>query len=130
MGDPANSLQVITMRLGFCTEPEDVRPAHGAHGGGPLLVKALNWLSHIEHDWESPVWRHWLTGLGERHTVIRYDERGCGLSDRNVDEDAFEFEHWLGDLEAVVDTVGPERFALLGISQGAGIAIAYAVRHP
>ena len=69
-------------------------------------------------------------GLGEFCTFIRYDERGCGLSDREVDEDGFEFERWLGDLEAVVDTVGPERFALLGMSQGAGIAIAYAVRHP
>jgi pimeloyl-ACP methyl ester carboxylesterase/DNA-binding CsgD family transcriptional regulator len=76
------------------------------------------------------VWRHWLTGLGERCTVIRYDERGCGLSDREVDDDGFDFERWLGDLEAVIDAVGPERFALLGISQGAAIAIAYAVRHP
>jgi pimeloyl-ACP methyl ester carboxylesterase/DNA-binding CsgD family transcriptional regulator len=107
-----------------------VRLAYGVHGSGPPLVKAPNWLTHIEHDWQSPVWRHWLTGLGELCTVIRYDERGCGLSDRDVGEDAFEFERWLGDLEAVVDAVGPERFALLGISQGAGIAIAYAVRHP
>ena len=93
-------------------------------------MKAPNWLTHIEHDWRSPVWRHWLTALGEHCTVIRYDERGCGLSDRQVDQDGFEFARWLGDLEAVVDTVGPERFTLLGISQGAGIAIAYAVRHP
>jgi pimeloyl-ACP methyl ester carboxylesterase/DNA-binding CsgD family transcriptional regulator len=107
-----------------------VQLAYGVHGSGPPLVKAPNWLTHIEHDWRSAVWRHWLTGLGERCTVIRYDERGCGLSDREVGEDGFEFERWLGDLEAVVDAVGPERFALLGISQGAGIAIAYAVRHP
>ncbi len=93
-------------------------------------MKAPNWLTHIEHDWRSPVWRHWLTALGEHCTVIRYDERGCGLSDRQVDQDGFEFARWLGDLEAVVDTVGPERFTLLGISQGAGIAIAYTVRHP
>lgn len=107
-----------------------MRLAYGVHGDGPPLVKAPNWLTHIEHDWQSPVWRHWLAALGERCTVIRYDERGCGLSDREVDEDGFEFERWLGDLEAVVDVVGPERFALLGISQGAGLAIAYAVRHP
>ena len=104
--------------------------AYGVHGSGPPLVKAPNWLTHIEHDWRSPVWRHWLTGLGELCTVIRYDERGCGLSDREVDDDGFEFERWLGDLEAVIDTVGPGRFALLGISQGAAIAIAYTVRHP
>ena len=120
----------ITSRLGFCTAPDGVRLAYGVHGSGPPLVKAPNWLTHIEHDWQSPVWRHWLTGLGEFCTFIRYDERGCGLSDREVDQDGFEFERWLGDLEAVVDTVGPERFALLGMSQGAGIAIAYAVRHP
>jgi pimeloyl-ACP methyl ester carboxylesterase/DNA-binding CsgD family transcriptional regulator len=107
-----------------------VQLAYGVHGSGPPLVKAPNWLTHIEHDWRSPVWRHWLTGLGEYCTVIRYDERGCGLSDRDVGEGGFEFERWLGDLEAVVDAVGPERFALLGISQGAGIAIAYAVRYP
>lgn len=104
--------------------------AYGVHGSGPPLVKAPNWLTHIEHDWQSPVWRHWLTGLGEFCTVIRYDERGCGLSDRKVDEHGFEFERWLGDLETVINAVGPERFSLLGISQGAGIAIAYAVRHP
>ena len=104
--------------------------AYGVHGSGPPLVKAPNWLTHIEHDWQSPVWRHWLTALGEHCTVIRYDERGCGLSDREVDEHGFEFERWLGDLEAVVETIGPERFTLLGISQGAGIAIAYTVRHP
>jgi pimeloyl-ACP methyl ester carboxylesterase/DNA-binding CsgD family transcriptional regulator len=107
-----------------------VQLAYGVHGSGPPLVKAPNWLTHIEHDWQSPVWRHWLTELGQLCTVIRYDERGCGLSDRNVDEGGFEFERWLGDLETVVDTVGPERFALLGISQGAAIAIAYTVRHP
>ena len=104
--------------------------AYGVHGSGPPLVKAPNWLTHIEHDWQSPLWRHWLIRLGEYCTVIRYDERGCGLSDRKVDEDGFEFERWLGDLEAVVDTAAPDRFALLGISQGAGIAIAYAIRHP
>jgi pimeloyl-ACP methyl ester carboxylesterase/DNA-binding CsgD family transcriptional regulator len=107
-----------------------VQLAYGVHGSGPPLVKAPNWLTHIEHDWQSPLWRHWLNALGTHRTVIRYDERGCGLSDRAVDADGFEFERWLGDLEAVVDAVGPERFALLGISQGAGIAIAYAVRHP
>jgi pimeloyl-ACP methyl ester carboxylesterase/DNA-binding CsgD family transcriptional regulator len=120
----------MTSRLGFCTAPDGVQLAYGVNGAGPPLVKAPNWLTHIEHDWQSPVWRHWLTGLGEFCTLIRYDERGCGLSDREVDAAAFEFDRWLGDLEAVVDTVGPERFALLGISQGAGIAIAYAARHP
>jgi pimeloyl-ACP methyl ester carboxylesterase/DNA-binding CsgD family transcriptional regulator len=104
--------------------------AYGVHGSGPPLVKAANWLTHIEHDWASPVWRHWLAGLGAHHTVIRYDERGCGLSDREVGEDAFSLERWLSDLETVVDAAGLDRFALLGISQGAALAIAYAVHHP
>ena len=104
--------------------------AYGVHGSGPPLVKTANWMTHIEHDWESPVWRHWLNGLGAHHTLIRYDERGCGLSDREVGEDAFSFERWLSDLETVVDAAGVDRFALIGISQGAALAVAYAVEHP
>jgi pimeloyl-ACP methyl ester carboxylesterase len=97
-------------------------------GQGPPLVKAANWLSHLEYDWESPVWRHWLHGLSQHHRLIRYDERGCGLSDWDVAD--MSFEAWLNDLETVVDAVGVDRFPLLGISQGGAIAIAYAVRHP
>jgi len=70
----------------------------------------------------------WLKGLGERHTVIRYDERGCGLSDTEIGDPSV--EAWVGDLETVVDAVGLKRFALLGVSQGAAIAVAYAARHP
>ena len=91
-------------------------------------MKAGNWLTHLEFDWKSPVWRHWLTGLGERHTVIRYDERGCGLSDRDPDE--MSLDRWVSDLETVVEAAGVDRFALVGISAGAAIAIGYAVRHP
>ena len=74
------------------------------------------------------MWRHWLDRLGERHTVLRYDERGCGLSDAEVGDPSV--ETWVGDLEAVVDAARLERFALLGVSQGAAIAVAYAARHP
>jgi pimeloyl-ACP methyl ester carboxylesterase/DNA-binding CsgD family transcriptional regulator len=105
-----------------------VRLAWARHGTGPPLVKVANWLTHLEYDWESPVWRYWLEGLGRSHTVIRYDERGCGLSDRQLGE--LSVDCWVSDLEAVVDAAGVERFALLGISQGAAIASAYAVRHP
>jgi pimeloyl-ACP methyl ester carboxylesterase/DNA-binding CsgD family transcriptional regulator len=117
-------------RIGFCTAPDGVRIAYAVHGSGPPLVKAANWLTHLERDWESPVWRHWLECLGAHNTVVRYDERGCGLSDREVGEDAFSVETWVGDLETVVDAAGLQRFGLLGISQGAALAIAYAVRHP
>lgn len=116
--------------ISFCTAPDGLRLAYAAHGSGPPIVKAANWMTHLEHDWQSPVWRHWLAGLGERHRLIHYDERGCGLSDREAGPDAFGLERWLSDLETVVAAAGVERFALLGISQGAALAVAYAVRHP
>jgi pimeloyl-ACP methyl ester carboxylesterase/DNA-binding CsgD family transcriptional regulator len=115
-------------RIGFCTSPDDVRLAYAVHGQGPPIVKAPNWLTHLDHDWRSPVWRHWLERLGERNTVIRHDERGCGLSDRDVPD--FALERSVADLETVVGAAGADRFTLLGISQGAAVAIAYAVRHP
>lgn len=112
----------------FCRTPKGVTLAWARSGTGPPLVKAANWLSHLEHDWNSPVWRPLLDRLGRHHTVIRYDERGCGLSDRDVDD--LSFEAWVEDLETVVDAAGLERFPLLGVSQGGPIAIAYAARHP
>jgi pimeloyl-ACP methyl ester carboxylesterase len=112
----------------FCTSADGVRIAYATVGRGPPLVKAANWLNHLEFDWDSPVWRHWLRELGRDHTLVRYDERGCGLSDWSADE--MSVDAWVRDLEAVVDALELERFPLLGISQGAPIAIAYAVRHP
>jgi DNA-binding SARP family transcriptional activator/pimeloyl-ACP methyl ester carboxylesterase len=112
----------------FCSTPDGVRLAYAVVGQGPVLVKAANWLSHLEYDWNSPVWRHWLVGLAKDHTLVRYDERGCGLSDWHVDE--FNLDAWVTDLETVVNALGLERFPLLGISQGASIAVEYAVRHP
>ena len=102
--------------------------AYALSGSGPPLVKAANWLTHLEFDWESPVWRPWLRELCRDHTVLRYDERGCGLSDRDLDD--LSFEAWVDDLESVVDAAGLERFPLLGMSQGGPVCIAYAARHP
>jgi len=85
-------------------------------------------MTHLEYDWESPVWRHWLRALSSDHTLVRYDERGNGLSDRDVDD--LSFEAWVRDLESVVDAAGLDRFPLFGISQGCAVAITYAVRHP
>ena len=117
-------------RIGFCRADDGVQIAYGVHGGGPPLVKAANWMTHLDHDWRSPVWRHWLAALGERRTMIRYDERGCGLSDRDVGEDAFTLDRWVRDLECVVDAAGLDRFALLGLSQGAALSIEYMARNP
>ncbi len=118
----------MKQEIRFCTAADGVRIAYATVGSGPPLVKAANYLTHLEHDWNGPTWRHWLRALAENHTLVRYDERGCGLSDRDVPE--YSLDAWVRDLEAVVEAAKLERFPLLGISQGAAISVAYAVRHP
>jgi DNA-binding SARP family transcriptional activator/pimeloyl-ACP methyl ester carboxylesterase len=112
----------------FCTTADGMRIAFASAGKGPPLVKTANWLNHLEFDWQSPVWRHLLRELSSEFRLIRYDERGNGLSDWKVDD--FSFEALVRDLESVVDAAGLDRFPLLGISQGCAVAIGYAVRHP
>ena len=126
-GEPANAA-VSTQIIRFCNTEGGVRLAYATAGNGPPLVKAANWLNHLEYDWESPIWRHVFEGLARDHLLVRYDARGNGLSDWDVDE--ISFEAFVRDLENVVDAVGLDRFPLLGISQGCAISIAYAVRHP
>ena len=118
----------MDQKVDFCTTPDGVRICYATTGSGPPLVKAPNWMSHIQFDLESPVWKHVWESLSRSHTFIRFDQRGSGLSDRNVPEQSF--DDWVMDLETVVDAVGLDRFDLLGISQGAPIAIEYAARHP
>jgi pimeloyl-ACP methyl ester carboxylesterase/DNA-binding CsgD family transcriptional regulator len=118
----------MQQQIRFCKSADGVRLAYATVGKGPPLVKVSNWMSHLEYDWRSPVWRPFLDGLAARRTVIRYDERGCGLSDWNAPD--LSLESWVRDLESVVDVMGLRRFPLLGISQGGSIAITYAVRHP
>jgi pimeloyl-ACP methyl ester carboxylesterase/DNA-binding CsgD family transcriptional regulator len=117
-----------TQQLRFVTAADGTRIAVASIGSGPALVRAAHWLSHVEHDLASPVWRPWLAALSSQHHYIRYDQRGCGLSDADVRD--FSLDAWVGDLEAVVDGLGLQRFPLLGMSQGGAVAIAYAVRHP
>ena len=105
-----------------------MRIAYARHGSGPPLVIATCWLSHLQYDWQSPVWRHFLSDLGEIATVVRYDERGHGLSDWDVED--YSLEARIADIEAVVDDAGLDRFALMAMSQGGPPSIAYAVRHP
>ena len=118
----------MEQQIHFCTTDDDVRIAYATVGDGPPLVKAANWLSHLEFDWSSPIWRHLLAEFARDHTFIRYDERGNGLSDWNVAD--LSFEAFVEDLESVVEAAGVDRFPLLGISQGGAVAIAYAVRYP
>jgi pimeloyl-ACP methyl ester carboxylesterase/DNA-binding winged helix-turn-helix (wHTH) protein len=120
--------QRFEQRIRFCTADDGARIAYATSGAGPPLVKPANWMTHLEFDWESPVWRHWLRELSREHTLVRYDERGCGFSDRDVAD--LSFDAWVRDLETVVDALGLDRFPLLGLSQGCAVAIAYAVRHP
>lgn len=122
--DDAHLTQVIR----FCRTADGVRLAYALTGSGPPLVKAANWMTHVDHDWHSAVWRHWLVGLSRGRTLVRYDERGCGLSDHDVAD--HDLEAWVRDLEAVVDAARLDRFPLLGVSQGAAVAVAYAARHP
>lgn len=112
----------------FCRGTDNARLAYAVHGSGPPLVVASCWLSHLQHDWQSPVWRHFLHDLGRIATVVRYDERGFGLSDWSVTD--FSLEARLADLEAIIAAAGLERFAMMGMSGGAPVSLAYAAAHP
>lgn len=129
-GNPAPSPRNLLQRqsMGFCLTPDGVRIAHATVGEGPPLVKTANWLNHLELDWQGPIWGKTFQALAAERTLVRYDERGNGLSDWTVAE--LTFEAFVRDLETVVDSLGLRRFPLLGISQGCAVSIDYAVRHP
>ena len=118
----------MIQRIQFCTAPDGTRIAWSAVGSGPPIVKTANWMSHLEYEWESPLLRHWLVELSREHTLIRYDCRGNGLSDRGAED--LSLDAFLQDLECVSGTIADEQFDLVGISQGALFSIAFAVRHP
>jgi pimeloyl-ACP methyl ester carboxylesterase/DNA-binding CsgD family transcriptional regulator len=115
-------------RVYFTRSYDGTQIAFGVVGDGAPLVKVANYMSHLEHDWNSPVWLHWLKELTRAHTLIHADERGCGLSDWDVAD--LSFEAWVHDLEAVVDAVGLNQFPLFAMSQACPVAVAYAARHP
>lgn len=118
-----------TQRIRYVRTSDVVQLAWAEAGTGPVLVKAANWMTHLEYEWESPVWRHWIRFFSDNFRYVRHDERGCGMTDWNVQD--LSFERWVEDLETVVEAAGlQEPFALLGISQGAATCLAYAVRHP
>jgi class 3 adenylate cyclase/pimeloyl-ACP methyl ester carboxylesterase len=112
----------------FCQARDGVQLAYSRMGQGPPIVKTGNWMTHLEFDFESPIWRHLYPELSRDHTLFRYDARGNGLSDREIPD--VSFENFVDDLETVVDAAGIDRFALLGISQGCPVSVAYAARHP
>ena len=112
----------------FCRTSDDVRIAYACVGDGPPLVWTGHWLSHLSFNWESPIWRHWTEEFAQDYAFVRYDHRGHGLSDwENHD---FSVDAFVRDLEAVVDTFGLDRLALIGGGRAGATAIAYAARHP
>ena len=125
---PARDNANVAQTIKYCRAPDGVRLAYAISGSGPILVKSGNWMNHLEYDWQSPIWGHVFRRLSREHTLIRYDARGNGMSDWDVDR--LSLDAWVTDLETVVDAVGVERFPILGISQGGPVAIAYAVRNP
>ena len=120
--------QAPDQRVQYCLAQDGARIAYACTGDGPPLIKAANWLNHLELDWTGPVWGRLFRELSKRHCLVRYDERGNGLSQWDVDD--LSFEAFVADLETVVDSVGFDRFPLLGISQGCAVSIEYAARHP
>lgn len=126
--EPARPAAAEEQSIHFCQTHDGVQLAYAKTGQGPPIIKTGNWMTHLEFDLESPIWRHLYRELSGEHTLIRYDARGNGLSDHDVTD--VTFDHFVDDLETVVDAAGIDRFALLGVSQGCSVSIAYAVRHP
>ena len=118
----------ILQDIRYCTAPDGTRIAFAVSGSGYPILKCANWLSHLQYEWESPVWRHWMQGLSATNRLIRYDQRGNGLSDWKCAD--LSFDAMAADLECVVDAAGLDRFALLGVSGGCAISVGYAARHP
>jgi DNA-binding winged helix-turn-helix (wHTH) protein/pimeloyl-ACP methyl ester carboxylesterase len=129
MGRRAEDREFATrQQIRFCVTPDNVRLAYATVGSGPPIVRVANCFNHLDFEWGSPIWRHWVRDLARGHSILRYDGRGNGLSQRDVDN--FSLDAWVQDLETVVDAAGLDTFALMGHSQGSSVAIAYAVRHP
>jgi pimeloyl-ACP methyl ester carboxylesterase len=126
-GAPVSDPPLANQNIRFCFAKDGVRIAYAVTGGGPMLVKTANWLNHLELDWGSPLWGRMVSGLSEHFSLVRYDERGNGMSDWDVDD--LSFEALVSDLEATVDAIGLEHFPLFGLSQGAAVSIEYAARH-
>src|SRR5215470_11425972 len=118
----------MNQSIRFCTVSGGVKLAYAVSGDGPPLVMSATWLSHLEHQWQSLAWRPWLDAFSSTFKLLRYDARGCGLSDRDTDD--LSFENWISDFECVVEAASFQRFGLLATCWGGPIAIEYAARHP
>jgi len=112
----------------FCVAPDGVKLAYAVSGDGPPLVMSATWLTHLDHQWRSMAWRPWLDVFSKERKLLRYDARGCGLSDRDTSD--FSFEKWVSDFECVIDAAMINHFDLLATCWGGPVAITYAARHP
>jgi pimeloyl-ACP methyl ester carboxylesterase/DNA-binding SARP family transcriptional activator len=117
-----------SQEIRYCRSPDGIQIAYAVSGRGPPILRAAHWMSHLQYEWESPVWRHWIDSLSRENTLIRYDERGNGLSDWNARD--LSFAAMVSDLESIADASGLNEFSLLGVSQSCAVSVAYAVRHP
>lgn len=127
-GEAREREAVPPQEIRMCRSSDGTRIAYAEAGEGSTLVKASNWLTHLEHDWESPVWRHFYTALTQNRRLVRYDSRGNGLSDRDVADHSFDRQ--VEDLEAVAEAAGGDRFSLIGLCQGCTSAVAFAAKYP
>jgi pimeloyl-ACP methyl ester carboxylesterase/DNA-binding CsgD family transcriptional regulator len=127
--DESQIMKRVSQTIRYVRTADGVRLAWAEAGTGPVMVKAANWLTHLEYEWESPVWRHWMQFFASNFRYIRHDERGCGMTGMSVGD--LSLERWVGDLEDVIDAAGvSEPATLLGISQGGAVCVAYAAKHP
>jgi pimeloyl-ACP methyl ester carboxylesterase/DNA-binding winged helix-turn-helix (wHTH) protein len=122
------SLEELLQEIQFCTSGNNVRLAYAKAGNGPPLMRVGSWFNHLEYDWDGPVWGHMMKWLASEHQLIRYDMRGIGLSDSDMQE--ISFDACVRDIETVVDAAGLDKFVLFGESDGAAMSVAYAVKHP
>jgi pimeloyl-ACP methyl ester carboxylesterase/DNA-binding SARP family transcriptional activator len=126
--EPPHACVERSQEIRYCRSPDGVRIAYAISGRGPPILRAAHWMSHLQYEWESPVWRHWINSLSTEHTLIRYDERGNGLSDWDAGD--LSLAAMVSDLESVVDASCLKAFPLLGVSQSCAVSVAYVVRHP
>jgi pimeloyl-ACP methyl ester carboxylesterase/DNA-binding CsgD family transcriptional regulator len=120
----------LKQRIQYTRAADGTRLAWAESGSGPLVVKAANWLTHLEYEWESPVWKHWMEFFSQHWRFVRYDERGCGMSEW-TSPGTLTLDRWAADLETVIECAHPgEPLTLLGISQGAMACLWYAARYP
>jgi pimeloyl-ACP methyl ester carboxylesterase/DNA-binding SARP family transcriptional activator len=124
----SGSCRERSQQIRYCKSADGVKIAYAISGSGPPVLRAAHWMSHLQYEWESPVWRHWIHSLSSENTLIRYDERGNGLSDWNASD--LSFAAMVSDLESVIDATGLNGFPLLGVSQSCAVSVAYTVKHP